>query len=135
MLGVAFCALFLGIGSSALTSLGRDASLTGRADVWKVILPFATNPWVGAGYENFWIGDRLETFKRFDLTMNQAHNGYIEIYLNIGWVGLAILGIVIATGYRNIMKGFRYQNPEMTRLRLAPLLHMPRRTTSRKPPF
>jgi O-antigen ligase len=119
MLGVAFCALFLGIGSSTLSSLGRDASLTGRTDVWRVILPFATNPWVGAGYESFWIGDRLDAFKRLGLTMNQAHNGYIEIYLNIGWVGLVILGIVIVAGYRNIMKGFRYRNPEMTRLRLA----------------
>jgi len=120
MLSVAFCALFLGIGSSALSSLGRNASLTGRTDVWQVILPFATNPLVGAGYENFWIGDRLEAFKRIGLGgLNQAHNGYIEIYLNIGWVGLVILGIVIVAGYRDIMKGFRYRNPEMTRLRLA----------------
>ena len=120
MLSFAFCALFLGIGSSALTTLGRDASLTGRTDVWKILLPYATNPWVGAGYENFWIGDRLETFKRLGFAgLNQAHNGYIELYLNIGWVGLALLAIVIITGYRNIMKGFRYKNPEMTRLRLA----------------
>lgn len=119
MLTVSFCVLFLGIGGGALSSLGRDASLTGRTDVWETVLPFATNPWVGAGFENFWIGERLESFKRLGLAgLNQAHNGYIEIYLNIGWVGIILLGIIIITGYRNIMEGLR-TSPETSRLKLA----------------
>src|SRR5206468_12602379 len=31
----------------------------------------------------------------------QAHNGYIEVYLNLGLVGLALLGGVLWTGLRN----------------------------------
>ena len=107
MVSVAFCALFLGLGSSALTTLGRDASLTGRTEVWQTVLPFAKNQWVGAGYENFWIGERLHAITDILGGLNQAHNGYIEIYLNIGWVGLFLLGVVIFSGYRNILRGMR----------------------------
>ena len=31
----------------------------------------------------------------------QAHNGYLEIYLNLGMVGVALLGGVLWTGLRN----------------------------------
>jgi O-antigen ligase len=111
--------LFLGIGSSALQEMGRDASLTGRTEVWEVVLPFAVNPWVGAGFENFWIGERLQAIVRaLGAGLNQAHNGYIEIYLNIGWVGLFLLVSLILCGYRNIMSSLR-ANPEMSGLKLA----------------
>jgi exopolysaccharide production protein ExoQ len=118
MLTVSFCVLFLGIGGGALSALGRDASLTGRTDVWEVVLPFAKNAWVGAGYENFWIGERLQQIANLIGGLNQAHNGYIEIYLNLGWVGLILLGAIIVAGYRNIMNGFR-RSPDMSRLKLA----------------
>lgn len=44
---VSFCVLFLGIGGGALSTLGRDSSLTGRTEVWQTVLPYATNAWVG----------------------------------------------------------------------------------------
>ena len=40
MLGASFCVLFLGVGGGALSAIGRDASLTGRTDVWKTVLPY-----------------------------------------------------------------------------------------------
>jgi exopolysaccharide production protein ExoQ len=118
MLAVSFCVLFLGIGGGALSAMGRDASLTGRTEVWKTVLPYAKNAWVGAGYENFWIGERLQIFNRLLGGLNQAHNGYIEIYLNLGWVGLVLLGAIIVAGYRNVMRALR-TSPETGRLKLA----------------
>jgi exopolysaccharide production protein ExoQ len=118
MVTVSFCVLFLGIGGGALSALGRDSSLTGRTEVWQAVLPYAKNAWFGAGYENFWIGERIQLFNRLLGGLNQAHNGYIEIYLNLGWVGLLLLGAIIVAGYRNIMKGLR-SNPETSRLKLA----------------
>lgn len=118
MVAVCFSVLFLGIGGGALSAIGRDASLTGRTQVWQTILPYATNAWVGAGYENFWIGERLKTFTRLLGGLNQAHNGYIEIYLNLGLIGLVLLGGIIFAGYRNILKGLR-TSPEISRLKLA----------------
>lgn len=118
MVTVCFCVLFLGIGGGALSAIGRDASLTGRTEVWQTVLPYAKNAWVGAGYENFWIGERIALFDRLLGGLNQAHNGYIEIYLNLGWIGLILLGGIIVTGYRNILKGLR-RNEEASRLKLA----------------
>ncbi len=118
MFAVAFCVLFLGIGGGSLSALGRDSSLTGRTEVWKTVLPYAKSALFGAGYENFWIGERVKLFNRLLGGLNQAHNGYIEIYLNLGWVGLTLLGVIIVAGYRNIMRGLR-TTPETSRLKLA----------------
>ena len=103
MVGFAYCVLIAGIGSWLLTLVGRNPTLTGRTAVWDTLLDHAVNPWIGAGYENFWIGERVELFNRILGGLNQAHNGYIEIYLNMGFVGLAFLAGVIVSGYRNIL--------------------------------
>jgi O-antigen ligase len=118
MLIVSGSVLFLGIGGEVLTVLGRNSTLTGRTQVWQTVLPFATNPVVGAGYENFWIGERLRTIEAALGRLNQAHNGYIEIYLNIGLVGLLLLCAFTIAGYRNILRGLR-RDQEMSRLKLA----------------
>jgi exopolysaccharide production protein ExoQ len=118
MIGLCYGVLILGIGSGLLTLLGRNATLTGRTEVWSTLLAHATNPWIGAGYENFWIGERYELFVRLLGGLNQAHNGYIEIYLNIGFVGLALLGGIIITGYKNILNGFR-NDREAASLKIA----------------
>ena len=119
MIGVSYGVLFLGVGSSALSEMGRDTTLTGRTEVWEIVIPMAENEWIGAGYESFWIGERLERIiQKVGAGLNQAHNGYIEIYLNIGWVGLAFLAFVILGGYRNIMRNLR-RDPEMSGLKLA----------------
>jgi exopolysaccharide production protein ExoQ len=112
-----FCVLFLGIGSSALTQMGRRSDLTGRTEIWATVLPLATNPVLGAGYENFWMGERFATVARSLARLNQAHNGYLEIYLNLGWVGLVLLGMLVVTGYRNLMRGL-YGNFDIGRLKL-----------------
>lgn len=44
------------------------------------------NRLVGAGYESFWLGTRLDiawnAFPNFRL--REAHNGYVELFLNLG---------------------------------------------------
>jgi O-antigen ligase len=108
MVAACYCVLFLGMGSGALTAIGRDSSLTGRTEVWETVLPYAKSAWVGAGYENFWVGERMELFNQLLGGLNQAHNGYIEVYLNLGCVGLILLGAIILGGYRKIVKGLPF---------------------------
>jgi len=38
---------------------------------------------------------------------NEAHNGYLEIFLNLGWMGVAWLAVIIATGYRRVFRVWR----------------------------
>jgi len=118
MIGFCYCILFLGVGGDWLSVLGRNSTLTGRTDIWATVLPLVTNPVLGAGYENFWMGDRFAAFARNLVIANQAHNGYLEVYLNLGWCGLILLSVIVLTGYRNIMRSLRSE-PEKGRLKLA----------------
>ena len=79
------------VGNYVIAALGRDPSLTGRTDLWEAVLPMTPNPILGAGFESFWLGPRLAVlWEQFAFKPNQAHNGYIDIYLNLGLVGLAL---------------------------------------------
>lgn len=100
--------LFSGSGGAILSTLGRDATLTGRTGIWDAVLSVSGNPFFGSGFESFWLGDRLQ--KIWDMTMQglqEAHNGYLEVYLNLGWVGVGLIALLIWTGYRNVISELR----------------------------
>jgi exopolysaccharide production protein ExoQ len=80
--------------------LGRDVTLTGRTDLWAAVLPMAVNPLFGAGFESFWLGTRLDSlWAEFAFRPNQAHNGYIDLYLNVGVVGLALFVVFVISSF------------------------------------
>ncbi len=86
-----------------IESAGRNATLTGRTEIWSEVLGMGTNPIIGTGFESFWLGERLQIlWEKYYFKPNQAHNGYIEIYLNLGWVGLCLLGGLLFSCYRNM---------------------------------
>jgi len=117
--GLAVFAVFIDSAGSLLHSLGRNATLTGRTAIWKAVLSLHTNPLVGTGFESFWLGSRLQVvWSASDVGILQAHNGYLEIYINLGWIGVILLGGLAVTGYRHALAVFR-QDPEAGRLALA----------------
>ena len=86
---------YLGLGSvfteAAAGILGRGADLTGRAiDIWpKVLAVAARHPMLGTGYGGVWgLGDELSV----SLQVEQAHNGYLDVYLQLGLLGVVLLG-------------------------------------------
>lgn len=86
--------------------LGRDPTLTGRTDTWAALLQLQTNPLLGLGYQSLWTGNRLGAIlKSLNASyLNEAHNGYLETYLNLGVVGLFLLIVVLVSCFRNISK-------------------------------
>ena len=46
-----------------------------------------------------------------NLPINEAHNGWVEVYLNLGWVGLCFIALLVVTGYTRIMSHIR-RDPE-----------------------
>jgi exopolysaccharide production protein ExoQ len=119
MISVSLFALFFDTGGNLVGSLGRDATMTGRTGIWHAVLSVSGSPLVGTGFESFWMGDRLQ--KVWTLTakgIQEAHNGYLEVYLNLGWMGIGLLALVIATGYRNAVAIYR-RNADAGRIRLA----------------
>jgi O-antigen ligase len=119
MLLVSASALFLGFGSGLLTTMGKDATLTGRTAVWDLVLSLTKNPMIGTGFESFWLGPRLDKiWSVYWWHPNEAHNGYIEVYLNLGCIGLSLLAVLMVTGYRTAIGALR-RNPDAAGIRLA----------------
>lgn len=107
------------IAPALLPALGRDPTLTGRTKLWTDALALTPNALLGTGYESFWLGDRLE--KMWSLYWwhpNEAHNGYLEVYLTLGWIGVALLAVIVVTGYRNAVAKF-HRSPAIGRLALT----------------
>jgi O-antigen ligase len=117
--GLPLFALFINTMGTLVHSLGRNSTLTGRTSIWKAVLSMHTNPVIGTGFESFWLGNRLEAVWNMSVKgIQEAHNGYIELYLNLGYVGLFLLGWLIVSGYRNGVTALR-REPNDGMLRLA----------------
>lgn len=109
LVAAGFAMLFAGTGGIA-HALGRNSHLTGRTDIWAAVVPMAPSPLVGAGFESFWLSPRVlarlwQLFPR--LPLNEAHNGYVEVYLELGWVGVGLIALILLDGYRRSVKAFR----------------------------
>ncbi|MFO0699168.1 MAG: O-antigen ligase family protein [Nitrospira sp.] len=88
-----------------ITSAGREETLTGRTELWAVLLSMQQHPILGFGFESFWLGARRQMLQEmWYFAPNQAHSGYIELYLNLGWVGCLFLGGVILSCYSKLSK-------------------------------
>lgn len=91
---------------ASLGSVGKDVTLTGRTDLWRMMeYEIARHPWLGAGFGGFWLGLEGPSFtivRFFSWRPGQAHNGYIDVTNELGYVGLALLLIVLVVHLRNI---------------------------------
>ena len=84
-----------------VTELGRDVTLTGRVFLWHDVLQEKINPLIGAGYDGFWIGERLAHLWEIHWWRpHQAHNGYLETYVNLGLIGICLLALIIISSFR-----------------------------------
>jgi exopolysaccharide production protein ExoQ len=110
VLGGAGCLVlssFVDLSGLFFQSLGRDSSLTGRTDIWDLVLAEQKNPLFGAGFYSFWTGERITRFwDIYGPGMNQAHNGYLETYLIGGIIGVILLLGLLVTSGRRIWLGF-----------------------------
>jgi exopolysaccharide production protein ExoQ len=118
--GIAF--LFGGEGDVA-HALGRSSNLSGRLAIWQASLSAAGNPLIGTGFESFWnvnIGKVATQLWYYWQIKNlvSAHNGYIEVYLDLGCIGVCLIALILITGYRSACNAF-YRNPEVGALLLA----------------
>jgi exopolysaccharide production protein ExoQ len=72
--------------ASYTASVGRDSTLTGRTEVWAAVLPsMQQQPLLGYGLGSFWTDARRAFYD-----IPTAHNGYLDVLLELGAVGLAL---------------------------------------------
>jgi O-antigen ligase len=106
-IAVSASALFFNAGD-LLKTMGRDPTLTGRTEIWHLVIGMDRNPILGTGFESFWLGKRLEyIWNIYWWHPNEAHDGYLEVYLNLGWVGIAFLGMLIVSCYLRVVAACR----------------------------
>jgi exopolysaccharide production protein ExoQ len=108
------------LNGSMAGAVGKDPTLTDRTKIWAFVLGMHTNPLVGTGYQSFWLGQRLEYFwQNSGLgNLNEAHNGYLEVYLELGILGMALLIGFLVASYRGICRRLVLQ-PDLAVLGLA----------------
>ncbi len=111
LIPAAFClylilAVGFNINGQLAAAVGRDPTLTTRTGIWSFLLSMHTNAFVGTGYESFWLGSRLELIweKSGFGGINEAHNGYLEMYLNLGLIGLFLLSAFLIASFRTICR-------------------------------
>lgn len=123
VLGSATIAIFFNPAGDMVEALGKSTTLSGRTEIWKAVMSLHTNPVIGTGFESFWLGKRLDFMGTVfeNLPINEAHNGYLELYLNLGWAGICFLAVLILTAYRRVMFRWR-QNPQVASLFVGFLL-------------
>ncbi|KAF5407812.1 MAG: hypothetical protein Udaeo2_20820 [Candidatus Udaeobacter sp.] len=112
--------LTFGISSGYSEALGRGSGLSGRTRVWSALLEVHINSVLGTGFESFWLArGRLQGLEGlFFYSINEAHNGYLETYLNLGLIGVFLLIVLfVATFWKIRLELFR--NFEWARFRLG----------------
>jgi exopolysaccharide production protein ExoQ len=87
---------------SSLDALGRDATLTGRLLLWEVAIHhMAERPLLGTGFAAFWSGAvdwrTLLVLEELGNVLN-FHNAFLEIGVQLGFLGLAV-ALITLIGY------------------------------------
>jgi exopolysaccharide production protein ExoQ len=96
LLGGIAGALFLSYPAKAFELVGRDATLTGRTDLWLAVIEFiAARPLLGYGYQAFWFGEDVSADVKeiAGWVGASAHNGFLDLTLALGVVGATVFGI------------------------------------------
>ncbi|HEY0704530.1 MAG TPA: O-antigen ligase [Candidatus Acidoferrales bacterium] len=72
-----------------LEATGKDSTLTGRVPIWHAaISAISQRPFLGYGYQTFWNRGGAITF--INPYPNHAHDGYLDLLLDMGMVGLLV---------------------------------------------
>jgi exopolysaccharide production protein ExoQ len=105
VIGTTLLALFWTFRGEALGMLERSDDLTGRLSIWDSVWRLASErPVLGWGWVSYW-APWVEPFDDLvvigEVTYLQAHNAFIDVWFQIGMLGLgAFLALIIVTALR-----------------------------------
>ncbi len=84
-------------------ALGKDLSLTGRTDIWAVMIEMISKrPLFGYGFNGFWLGWDTEVSAYVWRTLGwecpYAHNGFMDLLAELGIAGLGLFLVSFVIG-------------------------------------
>ena len=94
-------------------AIGKDPTLTGRTEIWTAVLgQVAQRPWTGFGFAAFWDKQSVPAMvvaKQTGWVAPEAHNGWLDLLAQVGWVGAALvtLGCVTALAFAAFRRASR----------------------------
>jgi len=86
------------ITQSIVEMFGKDMTFTGRTLIWDEAIRLMDRPLLGIGFYEFWYTPRAAILYENlgDLIhVKTVHNGFVEVYLDGGQVGLVFLGVLL----------------------------------------
>ncbi|MFN6485186.1 MULTISPECIES: O-antigen ligase family protein [unclassified Nostoc] len=112
-------------GAALFSSIGKDATLTGRTDLWPLVIDMIwKHPWLGYGYGGFWQGWNGESAYIWRIAgwmPNHPHNGYLALCLDLGLLGLGLFFLIF---WRNYLQGLVWVRGSKTAFDVWPIVHM-----------
>ena len=99
-------------------------TLTGRTALWPLLWQgIEKHPWLGYGYSGFWENsdEAVEIQKRVGNWATNSHNGFLELWLDLGILGV----LIFLTGFLiTMLRAIALISNERTLESLWPLLYM-----------
>jgi exopolysaccharide production protein ExoQ len=132
LVGVLFVAMF--VNSRVATQLdrtllaGRDEdtyqNFSGRIPLWELCMEYVgVRPLLGYGFESFWTADHIQDVSAEEgWTVPISHNGFIELMLGLGVIGLSLYLYQLADTWRLLRRSYRATRDPFVRFCLALLV-------------
>jgi O-antigen ligase len=90
-----------------IAQMGRDDTFSGRTSLWTgaIAVAKATHPILGAGYRAFWTDAGAGGVREYVLDWarlpTHAHNGYLDVWLDLGVLGVLLFAVfIVVTVFR-----------------------------------
>lgn len=95
--------IYLAYPNLVFAALGSDATLTGRTELWALVLNLiGERPTLGWGYSAMWLQNDSLTISishTVGWAVPQAHNAFLEVALELGVLGLTIVTAFVAISF------------------------------------
>jgi len=106
--------------------LGRDATMSGRMEIWSAVLPkIMVHPWLGYGYSSFWLGmggqASADLWSILGWPVPHSHNGFLDLTEELGIVGLCLFLTGLIVSFR---RGLLWARTRTEMIALWPLAYI-----------
>ncbi len=107
-------------------SVGKDATLTGRTDLWQLTTDMIwKQPWIGYGFGGFWQGlngaESGYILRAVTWSPSHPHNGYLQLLLDLGILGFSIFWIGL---FMSTIRGLKLIRSTTAIAALWPVVHI-----------
>jgi O-antigen ligase len=103
--GVAIVSLVVLYLPALLMAMGKDPTMNGRTTLWSLVIAVAMkHPLLGFGYNAFWDSSQVDAQSIALLlgwTPSHAQNGFLDVWLQLGAAGLALVLWTIVRAFRD----------------------------------